>query len=59
MDERLQKIWLIASGAVSLYESEGLDMVALFKANGREDLVAVLDTLTAALYWILEEDKHM
>ena len=55
MEERTQKMRLIVNGAVSLYEGQGLEMVEALRAQGREDLVEVLDALTTALYWLQDE----
>jgi len=46
---------LIVNGAISLYEGRGLDIVQILEAQHRDDLVAVLDALTTAMYWIQEE----
>ena len=55
MDNRIQKMRLIVNGAISLYEGRGLDIVQILEAQHRDDLVAVLDALTTAMYWIQEE----
>ena len=55
MDVQIQKMRLMVNGAVSLYEGQGLEIVQILKAQGRNDLVAVLDALTTALYWVQEE----
>ena len=55
MDIQIQKMRLVVNGAVSLYEGQGLEIVQILKAQGRDDLVAVMDALTTAMYWLQEE----
>lgn len=55
MDVQIQKMRLVVNGAVSLYEGQGLEIVQILKAQGRDDLVAVMDALTTAMYWMQEE----
>jgi hypothetical protein len=55
MDVQIQMMRLIVNGAICLYEGQGLEIPALLKAQNRGDLLAVLDALTTALYWMQEE----
>lgn len=55
MELNIQKLRLIVNGAVSLYEGQGLEIPGLLKAQGREDLLTVLDAVTTALYWMQAE----
>lgn len=55
MEPNIQKLRLIVNGAVSLYEGQGLEIPGLLKAQGREDLLTVLDAVTTALYWMQAE----
>lgn len=52
MDERTQKMRLIVNGAISIFESEGLDIAQTLQEQHREDLFAALDAVTTALYWL-------
>ena len=55
MDVQIQILRLIVNGAICLYEGQGLEIPALLKAQNRDDLLAVLDAIVSALYWIQEE----
>lgn len=55
LDNHFQKMRLIVNGAVCLYEGQGLEIAQVLRAQGREDLVAVMDALTTAMYWIQVE----
>ena len=55
MEQREQKMRLIVNGAVSLYEGQGMEIANLLTAQGRNDLLTVLDALTTALYWLQDE----
>ena len=55
MGERVQKMRLIVNGAVSLYEGQGMEIASILTAQGRNDLLTVLDALTTALYWFQDE----
>lgn len=55
MEPNIQKLRLIVNGAVNLYEGQGLEIPGLLKAQGREDLLTVLDAVTTALYWMQAE----
>ena len=55
MEQRTQKMRLIVNGAVSLYEGQGMEIVGILTAQGRSDLLTVLDALTTALYWLQDE----
>ena len=55
MELNIQKLRLIVNGAVNLYEGQGLEIPGLLKAQGREDLLTVLDAVTTALYWMQAE----
>ena len=55
MEQRVQKVRLIVNGAVSLYEGQGMEIANLLTAQGRNDLLTVLDALTTALYWLQDE----
>ena len=55
MNIHIQKMRLAVNGAVSIYEGQGLEIVQILKAQGRDDLVAVLDAITTAMYWVQEE----
>ena len=55
MGERTQKMRLIVNGAVSLYEGQGLELAALLKDQGRNDLLTTLDAITTTLYWLQAE----
>ena len=46
---------LAVNGAVSIYEGRGLEIAQILKAQGRNDLVAVLDAIMTAMYWMQEE----
>ena len=52
MDTQIQKLRLIVNGAVCLYEGNGLEIPAMLEALKRDDLLAVLDAIVAALYWM-------
>ena len=55
MNIHIQKMRLAVNGAVSIYEGQGLEIVQILKAQGRDDLVAVLDAIATAMYWVQEE----
>jgi len=55
MDAEVQRMRLIVNGAVSLYEGQGLEIARLLRDQGRDDLLATLDAITTALYWLQEE----
>ena len=55
MDARMQRLRLMICGAVSLYESRGLDIPPLLIENGRPDLADALDAVMTALYWAQAE----
>ena len=55
MNIHIQKMRLAVNGAVSIYEGQGLEIVQILKAQGRNDLVAVLDAIMTAMYWVQEE----
>lgn len=55
MNSQIQMLRLIVNGAICLYEGQGLEIPALLVAQNRGDLLAVLDVLTTALYWMQEE----
>ena len=55
MNIHVQKMRLAVNGAVSIYEGQGLEIVQILKAQGRDDLVAVLDAIATAMYWVQEE----
>ena len=55
MKIHIQKMRLAVNGAVSIYEGQGLEIVQILKAQGRDDLVAVLDAIATAMYWVQEE----
>lgn len=50
-----QKMRLIVNGAISIYEGEGLEIPAVLKAQGQEELCEAYDALGAALYWLKNE----
>ena len=54
-DNNAQLSSLIITGAISFYEGKGLDIPDILKAEGREDLLEVLDLILAALYWLQKE----
>ena len=51
-EQLLAKMELIVRGAISVYESEGLDLRALSSRENRPDLTHALDAMTQALYWL-------
>ena len=55
MDVQIQMLRLIVNGAICLYGGQGLEIPALLMAQNRGDLLAVLDALATALYWMQEE----
>ena len=55
MNIHIQKMRLAVNGAVSIYEGQGLEIVQILKAQGRNDLVGVLDAIMTAMYWMQEE----
>lgn len=55
MNIHIPKMRLAVNGAVSIYEGQGLEIVQILKAQGRNDLVAVLDAIMTAMYWMQEE----
>lgn len=55
MDEREQRMRLIVNGAISLYESEGLELPGLLREQNRTDLLIALDAVMTALYWLQGE----
>ena len=61
MDADIQKLRLIVNGAVSLYEGQGLEIAQILQKQNRNDLLAVLDGMTTALYWMQDilEIKEM
>ena len=61
MDADIQKMRLIVNGAVCLYEGQGLEIAEILQKQNRNDLLAVLDAITTALYWIQDilEIKEM
>jgi len=55
LDTQIQKLRLIVNGEVCLYKGQGLEISALLAAQHRDDLLTVMDTIVAALYWMQEE----
>ena len=46
---------LIVNGAVSIYESEGLEIPTILKEQERTDLCEAYDAIGTALYWMKQE----
>ena len=54
-EQKEQKLRLIVNGALSLYENECLDILAILIEQERPDLCEAYDAIGTALYWIKRE----
>ena len=52
LEPNIQRMRLIVNGAVCLYEGEGLEIAQVLRDQGRDELLAVLDGLMTAMYWL-------
>ena len=57
LDQSLQRMCLILSGAIALYEQDGPEICRLLLAQQKEKLYLSLDLLGEALYWLREQVK--
>ena len=57
--ESLNLLRLILNGAITIYESAGLEIAELLHQQNKNDLFRSLDTIAAALYLSKEEVENV
>ena len=57
--ESLNLLRLILNGAITIYESAGLEIAEMLRQQDKKDLFRALDTIAAALYLSKEEVENV
>ena len=57
--ESLNLLRLILNGAITIYETDGLEIAELLHQQDKKDLFRALDTIAAALYLSKEEVENV